>query len=207
MTISGLFRNLSLRSKGCKVWKVSDFAAFWPKRKVAKNPDMVILSYDVEMTSPRPYREQHQTVLKSSLNPSNRGVWKTFRLINSSTSWRVERRGTDAKLFPSISWSTSKEGKSSCWTRVRTSVEYWKCACSPGKVIIGAKFPFLGWKSAQQTELKSSRKVGQFCWDLNCRQSVPQMEQINSAGPEMAKTVLLKTTFCVDNTSRSCWLY
>ena len=85
--------------------------------------------------------------------------------INSSTSWRVERRGTDAKLFPSISWSTSKEGKSSCWTRVRTSVEYWKCACSPGKVIIGAKFPFLGWKSAQQTELKSSRKVGQFCLD------------------------------------------
>ena len=48
------------------------FAAFWPKRKVAKNPDMVILSYDVEMTSPRPYREQHQTVLKSSLNPSTR---------------------------------------------------------------------------------------------------------------------------------------
>ena len=136
-----------------------------------------------------------------------RGVGKTLRLINSSTSWRVERRGTDAKLFPSISWSTSKEGKSSCWTRVRTSVEYWKCACSPGKVIIGAKFPFLGWKSAQQTEVKSGRKVGQFCWDLNWRQSVPQMEQINSAGPEMAKTVLLKTTFCVDNTSRSCWLY
>ena len=136
-----------------------------------------------------------------------RGVPKLSISINSSTSWRVERRGTDAKLFPSISWSTSKEGKSSCWTRVRTSVEYWKCACSPGKVIIGAKFHFLGWKSAQQTELKSSRKVGQFCWDLNCRQSLPQMEQINPAGPEMAKTVLLKTTFCVDNTSRSCWLY
>ena len=31
---------------------------------VARNPNVVILSYDVEMTSPRPYREQvrnHQT--------------------------------------------------------------------------------------------------------------------------------------------------